>query len=220
MSWHDVTETPSVAIVNETFARTMWGETPAIGQRSYLAERHTEVVGVVEDGTYHDLMESTEAAVFLPLFPTPGDRRPRRAVAPGPQRAGDVVAAHAPRPSRIRLSRCRHGPTPSTTCSPARAATLALGVLGFLAVMLAMTGIFGMAAHTVSRRYEGARYPHGAGRGQDARHECGGRATRGAPRDRCGVGPAGGSLASRLLGPIVYQVRNSKRSRPCWSAWC
>ncbi len=29
-------ETPYVAIVNETFARKMWGDTPAIGQRFIL----------------------------------------------------------------------------------------------------------------------------------------------------------------------------------------
>ena len=33
VSWHDTAKTPYVAIVNETFARKMWGETPAIGQR-------------------------------------------------------------------------------------------------------------------------------------------------------------------------------------------
>ena len=35
---------------------------------------------------------------------------------------------------------------------PARAATAALGVMGLLAAMLAVTGIFGMAAYSVSRR--------------------------------------------------------------------
>jgi hypothetical protein len=36
VSWHDTTKTPYVAIVNETFAQKMWGETPAIGQRFIL----------------------------------------------------------------------------------------------------------------------------------------------------------------------------------------
>ena len=58
VSWQDTKETPPVAIVNETFARTMWGDAPAIGQRFVLRERSTEVVGVVEDGKYHNLMES------------------------------------------------------------------------------------------------------------------------------------------------------------------
>ena len=66
-SWHDNTEAPSTAIVNETFARTMWGDTLALGQRFYVSERLTEVVGVAEDGKYHDLMESPQAAVYLPL---------------------------------------------------------------------------------------------------------------------------------------------------------
>src|SRR6185503_1751883 len=38
VSWLDTKETPPVAIVNETFARTMWGDTRAIGQRFVLSE--------------------------------------------------------------------------------------------------------------------------------------------------------------------------------------
>ena len=35
---------------------------------------------------------------------------------------------------------------------PERAATIALGVLGAFAMLLAITGIFGLASYTVSRR--------------------------------------------------------------------
>jgi hypothetical protein len=66
VSWHDTTKTPYVAIVNKTFARKMWGETPAIGQR-FISGNLTEVVGVAEDGKYHDLEESPQPAVYLPL---------------------------------------------------------------------------------------------------------------------------------------------------------
>ena len=61
-------KTPYVAIVNETFARKMWGETPAIGQRFILRGNLTEVVGVAEDGKYHDLQESPQPVVYLPLI--------------------------------------------------------------------------------------------------------------------------------------------------------
>ncbi len=47
-------KTPYVAIVNQTFARKMWGEAPAIGQRFIVSGNLTEVVGVAEDGKYHD----------------------------------------------------------------------------------------------------------------------------------------------------------------------
>ncbi len=67
VSWHDTAKTPYVAIVNETFARKMWGETPAIGQRFILWGKLTEVVGVAEDGKYHDLQESPQPVVYLPL---------------------------------------------------------------------------------------------------------------------------------------------------------
>ncbi len=56
-SWHDTAEMPYVAIVNQTLARRMWGATPAIGQRFIASGHLTEVVGVAEDGKYHDLQE-------------------------------------------------------------------------------------------------------------------------------------------------------------------
>ena len=46
-SWYDTKTTPYVAIVNQTFARKMWGETPAIGQHFIFMDHLREVVGVV-----------------------------------------------------------------------------------------------------------------------------------------------------------------------------
>ena len=45
----------------------MWGDTPAIGQRFIFLDHLREVVGVVEDGKYHEMTESPQPAVFLPL---------------------------------------------------------------------------------------------------------------------------------------------------------
>ena len=39
---------------------------------------------------------------------------------------------------------------------PSRLATVSLGVLGIMGAMLAITGIFGMAAYSVSKRLQGA----------------------------------------------------------------
>jgi predicted permease len=208
VSWHDTTETPSVAIVNETFARKMWGETPAIGRTFYISERLTEVVGVAEDGKYHDLMESPQAAVYLPLPSSMGTEvvlvvRSRLA-------EGEMAAA---------LRRTLSGLEPNVPITlrswpdalghqlfPARVATVALGVMGFLAAMLAVTGIFGMAAYTVSRRKKelairtalGARRMHVMS------------AAVGRPTVLLGIGSAagllGGILTSHLLGRIVYQA--------------
>src|SRR5438874_222054 len=55
ISWSDTTDTPYVAIVNATFAQKMWGDVPAIGQRFIILDHLREVVGVVEDGKYHEM---------------------------------------------------------------------------------------------------------------------------------------------------------------------
>src|SRR4029077_19103583 len=70
VSWHDTKTTPYVAIVNQSFARKMWGETAAIGHRFILQNHLTEVVGVAEDGKYYEIMDSQQPAVFLPLLQT------------------------------------------------------------------------------------------------------------------------------------------------------
>src|SRR6266436_2149726 len=67
VSWRDTTKTPYVAIVNETFARSMWGDTPAIGQRFILLGHLREVVGMAEDGKYYEMQESPQPVVYLPL---------------------------------------------------------------------------------------------------------------------------------------------------------
>ena len=41
---------------------------------------------------------------------------------------------------------------------PARVATISLGVMGMLAAMLAVTGIFGMAAYSISRRWKDSAF--------------------------------------------------------------
>jgi ABC-type antimicrobial peptide transport system permease subunit len=89
---------------------------------------------------------------------------------------------------------------------PARASTAVLGVMGLLAAMLALTGIFGMAAYNVSRRMKelGIRVALGA-RTVHLMSTAVGR-----PMVLLTVGSLVGLLwgvfASRLLGQIVYQA--------------
>jgi predicted permease len=213
VSWHDTTKTPYVAIVNKTFARQMWGaktwgETPAIGQRFILRGNLTEVVGVAEDGKYHDLEESPQPAVYLPL--SQSEQSETVFVVRSRRTPSEMAAA---------LERTLSGIEPNVSITvqswpdvlaselfPARAATVALGVMGLLAAMLAVTGIFGMAAYSVSRRMKelGIRMALGARRTQVM------SAAVGRPIMLLGVGSALGLLAgifaSRLLGQIVYQA--------------
>src|SRR4030095_4957084 len=67
VSWHDTAQTPYVAVVNATFARKMWGDTPAIGQHFIVFGQLREVVGVIEDCKYNEIAESPLPGFYLPL---------------------------------------------------------------------------------------------------------------------------------------------------------
>ena len=208
VSWHDTKTSPYVAIVNRAFAQKMWGETPAIGQRFILQDHLTEVVGVAEDGKYYQITDSHQPALFLPLLQTENgvrdfavrSQRTQQEMAAALERTltdlePDAQVAVQSWPDAI-----------ADTFFPARAATVALGVMGLLASMLAVTGIFGMAAYNVSRRMKelGIRMALGA----RSRHVI--NAAVGRPIVLLGIGSVvgllSGVLASRLLGQIVYQA--------------
>ena len=208
VSWRDTKETPYVAIVNETFSRKMWGDTPAIGQRFVFLDHLREVVGVSEDGRYHHIEESPQSVVYLPLSQSE-------------QWFGTFVvrSSRAQKEMAATIERTLNGFEPNAQITvqswpdvmesalfPARAAAAALGVMGLLAAMVAVTGIFGMAAYNVSRRMRelGIRVALGA----RTRHVM--SVAVGRPVVLLGVGSlvglSLGIFANRLLGQIVYQA--------------
>jgi predicted permease len=210
VSWHDTKTTPYVAIVNQTFAQKMWGETPAIGQRFILKNHLTEVVGVVADGKYYQIMEPQAPAVFLPLFQT--DYGVRVFVVRTPRAQSEMAATLERKLStlepdaQIKVQSWLEVLGGQNALFPVRAGAIALCIMGLLAVMLAMTGIFGMAAYNVSRRMKelGIRVALGA----RARHVM--RTAVGRPIVLLGLGSLVGLVigfcTSRLLGLIVYQA--------------
>jgi predicted permease len=208
VSWRDTTRTPYVALVNETFAQKMWGDTPAIGQRFIFLGHLREVVGVTEDGKYHAIQDLPQPAVYLPL---PQNEKANTTFVVRSDRAQNEIAPA--------IERTLNGLEPNAQITvqswpdvmegalfPARAAAAALGVMGLLAAVVAVTGIFGMAAYNVSRRMKelGIRVALGA----RTKHVM--SAAVGRPIVLLGVGSLTGLLlgvfASRLLGQIVYQA--------------
>ena len=210
VSWGDTKTTPYVAIVNQTFARKMWGDTPAIGQRFILLGHLREVVGVVEDGKYHNMQEPPQPVVYLPL--TQSEQRGLVLVVRSPRAHNEMAPAlertlSSLEPNALIKVQSWHDVLGGVNALfPARASTAALGVMGFLAAMLALTGIFGMAAYNVSRRMKelGIRVALGA----RAKHVM--SAAVGRPIVLLGLGSLAGLLlgvfASRLLEHIVYQA--------------
>ncbi len=209
VSWRDTAQTPYVAIVNETFAQKMWGDTPAIGQRFIILGHLRQVVGVAENGKYHEMQESPEPVVYLPLsqsdqwhttFVVRSYRAPNQ-MAPELERILSAMEPNAP------ITVQSWPDAMAGALFAPRAVALALGVMGLLAAMLAVTGIFGMAAYNVSRRMKelGIRVALGA----RTKHVM--SAAVGRPIVLLGAGSLVGLLlcgvfASRLLGQIVYQA--------------
>jgi predicted permease len=209
-TWHDDAKSPQVAIVNETFARRMFGRAPPVGRHFLLwkGEHPSEIVGVVEDGKYNTLTESPQPAMFLPSAQSPDSHT-------------TLVVRSALPPTEITaaLNRVLTGVNPNLPLTiqswpdaldlalfPARVATAALGIMGLLAAMLAVTGIFGMAAYSVSKRMKelGIRIALGAQPAQLMRSALGRPLVLLVSGSIAGL--ILGALASRLLAQIVYEA--------------
>jgi predicted permease len=209
-TWHDDAKAPTVAIVNETFARKVFGSVgKAVGStfkvRSGVRMR---VVGVVQDGKYESLTENPQAVIFFPILQQTdrnflllvrSNRDPREV-------AGALERTMHGLDSGLPLILNTWNAELDSALFPARVATVALGVLGFLGAMLAVTGIFGMASYIVSKRLRelGIRVALGAGQ-QEVLRAALGRAFR-----LLAIGSAAGIvlglLATKVLGYIVYQA--------------
>ncbi|MBX3744797.1 MAG: ABC transporter permease [Verrucomicrobiae bacterium] len=150
---------PRVAIINEAAATRFWPGQNPIGRRLYVgdvnAENVREIVGVVQTGRYRTLGEDPKPAFFecflqgVPLHATlvahvRGDPRPVLAAIRGATQELD---------SRLAL-------TTATTLEqhltlalfPVRTSGMLLGVLGIVALVLAVSGLFGVIAYSVSQR--------------------------------------------------------------------
>jgi predicted permease len=208
VSWQDGPKSPDVALINETLAHRIFGAQPAVGKYLHAGSRRCLVIGVVEDGKYETLTEAPDGAIFYPL---PQDDDSRIALVVRSQRSpAEIKAALSRMLSSIdsslpfNLNTWEEGLT--LILFPARAATVALGVMGLLAAMLAVTGVFGMSAYTVSKRMRelGIRVALGAHRTQVA------RAALGRPLLVLASGSVAGLvlgvLASRVLAFLVYQA--------------
>jgi predicted permease len=207
-TWHDDENAPRVALVNREFARKLFGSAVgAVGRYYKLADgTRVQIVGVVEDGKYLSMTEDQEAAMFLPFLQSP------------PKGSDLVVRSNRDRKQMItairsQLRRLDAGlPADIDTWDnflgvaqfPGRVATMALGVMGLMGAMLSITGIFGMAAYSVSKRLRelGIRIALGAQRIELL------QAALGRAFKLLAIGSAAGLvlglLATRVLASIVY----------------
>lgn len=209
-TWHDDKNAPPVAVINRELAGKIFStEAKAVGQYFKLQDgTRVQVVGVVEEGKYLSLTEDQQPAMFLPFLQSP----PSTAAVivrstSDPQKLAAAI--------RSKLRKLDAGlPVDTQTWNsmlsvvlfPALVATMALGVLGTIGAMLSITGIFGMAAYSVSRRLKelGIRMALGAQRKEVLRAALG-RAIKLLAFGSV-AGLVLGIFASRVLASIVYQA--------------
>jgi predicted permease len=209
-TWQDDQNSPRVAIINQEFARKVFGsQAKALG--GYFKKpdgTRLQVVGIVENGKYHSLTEDQQPAAFLPLPQLPStqiylvvrsDRDPAQlaSVLRGAMRNLDPSLPMYMGPWNQELA---------TTLFGSRIAAITLGVMGVIGAMLSITGIFGMASYSVSKRFRelGIRMALGAQRKEVL------QAALGHAFKLLAVGSTAGLLlgimASRVLSHIVYQA--------------
>lgn len=173
-SEHDRADSPRVAIVNRQFANTYWPNQDPLGKRIRLGSADgpaAEVVGVAKTGHYLTVNETPSPFVYLPYEQNP---RPRMTLVV--ESVGDAAGLAKPLRDAVR-SIDSDVPVfnlrPVATLYESRVTDTWLnffqmvGTMGFIGLVLATTGLYGLVAYTVSRRVKefGIRVALGASRG-------------------------------------------------------
>jgi predicted permease len=210
-TWNDDESAPHVAVINQEFARRLFGSPVAAMGRHFRTKEggRIQVVGVVEDGKYTaNVAEAPQNAIFVPILQSP---RSDTWLVVRSGSSSPLLAAAV----RNKLHDLDPGlPSFIQTWSEemngaffaSRMAAFSLGVLGLMGAILSITGIFGMAAYSVSKRIKelGIRVALGARR-KEVLQAALGRAFR-----LLAIGSAAGLglgiLATHVLAFIVYQA--------------
>jgi ABC-type antimicrobial peptide transport system permease subunit len=167
-----------------------------------------EVVGVVEDGKYMSLTENPEPAIFSSFLQSPASQSDLvvRSSRDPQQIAAAIRSKIHDLDSGLPLDSATRDSLLEVVLFPARIATMALGVLGMMGAILSITGVFGMAAYSVSKRLRelGIRMALG-GQRKEVLLAALGRAFK-LLAIGSGAGLVLGLLATKVLAFIVYQA--------------
>jgi predicted permease len=175
----DDAHAPTVAVINEVLARTLWPDEDPIGKRIRYGREagspSTEVVGVVATGKYNSMIEPPTPALYEPLRQLPRTRWILMA-----STDGDPSLLISPLRDAVRAL------DPSLALYDAKTsaehmrnafwlfrvgAEVAVAI-GLLAAAMAAAGLYGIMTFRVGRRRRemGIRVALGAGRGTVLRH--------------------------------------------------
>jgi ABC-type antimicrobial peptide transport system permease subunit len=215
VSFTDTAKTPAVAVVNREFARRLFHSDDAVGRYfKNSSGQSIQIVGLVADGKYFSLSENQKAAAFFPISQkaTTHTSFIVRTEPGSSDVATNDMAATIRKVIRdldpavpIRESSSWYNQL-GLTFFVSQVATVALGLFGAFGLLLSITGTFGLASYTVSKRLRelSIRVALGAQAKQILSAALGRMLILLASGSV--VGLLMGVAASRLLSAIVYQA--------------
>ena len=206
---------PGVAIVNQRFAEAVWPSQSPIGRRFRTTgpgEPWLEVIGVTPTGRYEFFFEEPQPFFYAPLAQQDSSLRTlqiRTALAPeslvpAVSRAIADVEPQLPLFDVMSMERLLDsGPSGFLLV---RWAAVFAGILGLLALSLAVIGLYGVVSHSVSQRTHeiGVRMALGAAPGDVARLVVGDGLM--VIVAGIGAGLAAALAASRFVASLLFDV--------------
>jgi predicted permease len=210
VSFSDTPTAPLVAVVNQEFARRLFHSENVVGRYfKNQAGKSVQIVGLMGDGKHFTLSEDPEAAAFFPISQEGSQQTVL--VVRTKRDAGDMVTGI--RETIRDMDRAVPIQESGTWTSqlglsffPSQVATTALGLFGAFGLLLSITGTFGLASYTVSKRLRelGIRVALGARTREIVSTALGRMFVLLAAGSVVGI--VLGAATSRLLSAVVYQA--------------
>jgi predicted permease len=157
---HETASTPKVAIVNRAFAQHFFARESPIGQRVVDGETTYEIIGVVQNIKSRTLGEDTRYVLFRSLAQSTGSDPSFLGYQLVIHTAGDSAAIASAVRAQIRALDSTMAVYNTETMEehlrealflPRLAGTL-FGIFGFIGLVLAAVGLYGVMSYSVSRR--------------------------------------------------------------------
>jgi predicted permease len=215
VSFASTPKTPAVAVVNREFVRRLFHTDDAVGRTfKNSSGQPVEIVGVVADGKYFSLTEDPAPVAFFPM--SQGATGHTSFVVRMRPDISDLAVIDMAATVR-KVIRDLDPAIPVRECSPwknqlgltffvSQVATAALGLFGAFGLLLSITGTFGLASYTVSKRLRelSIRIALGAQAKEILAAALGRMLILLA--SGCLIGMVLGVATSRVLSAIVYQA--------------